>query len=223
MQFIQGNNRHQTYFATLEDQVAADNPVRLMDAFIDKLDLEKLGFTKTVHKSEGRPPYAPSVLLKLCLYGYLNKIRSSRKLEKECLRNTELQWLLQQLQPNYHTIADFRKAHAVPLQSMFKLYVQFLGDAGLLGKTTIAVDGSKFKAVNSKKNNYNQKKIDRYQQFIADTTIKYLEELDELDKQENTTDDGLAITCNKEREDSAGACQTKRTYYQIRYPSTAVK
>ena len=91
MQFIQGNNRHQTYFATLEDQVAADNPVRLMDAFIDKLDLEKLGFTKTVHKSEGRPPYAPSVLLKLYLYGYLNKIRSSRKLEKECLRNTELQ------------------------------------------------------------------------------------------------------------------------------------
>ena len=197
MQFIQGNNRHQTYFATLEDQVAADNPVRLMDAFIDKLDLEKLGFTKTVHKSEGRPPYAPSVLLKLYLYGYLNKIRSSRKLEKECLRNTELQWLLQQLQPNYHTIADFRKAHAVPLQSMFKLYVQFLGDAGLLGKTTIAVDGSKFKAVNSKKNNYNQKKIDRYQQFIADKTIKYLEELDELDKQENTTDDGLAIKKEK--------------------------
>ena len=197
MQFIQCSSRHQTYFATLEDQVAADNPVRLMDAFIDKLDLEKLGFTKTVHKSEGRPPYAPSVLLKLYLYGYLNKIRSSRKLEKECLRNTELQWLLQQLQPNYHTIADFRKAHAVPLQSMFKLYVQFLGDAGLLGKTTIAVDGSKFKAVNSKKNNYNQKKIDRYQQFIADKTIKYLEELDELDKQENTTDDGLAIKKEK--------------------------
>ena len=197
MQFIQGNSRHQTYFATLEDQVAADNPVRLMDAFIDKLDLEKLGFTKTVHKSEGRPPYAPGVLLKLYLYGYLNKIRSSRKLEKECCRNTELQWLLQQLQPNYHTIADFRKAHAVPLQSMFKLYVQFLGDAGLLGKATIAVDGSKFKAVNSKKNNYNQKKIDKHQQFIQDKTAKYLQELDELDKQENSTDDGLAIKKEK--------------------------
>ena len=187
MQFIQGNNRHQTYFATLEDQVGPDNPVRLMDAFIDKLDLEKLGFTKTVHKSEGRPPYAPAVLLKLYLYGYLNKIRSSRKMEKECSRNTELQWLLQQLQPNYHTIADFRKQHAVPLQSMFKLYVQFLGNAGLLGKTTIAVDGSKFKAVNSKKNNYNQKKIDKHQQFIQDKTTKYLQELDELDQQENVT------------------------------------
>ena len=141
MQFIQGNNRHQTYFATLEGQVRPDNPVRLIDAFIDKLDLEKLGFINTVHKSEGRPPYAPVVLLKLYLYGYLNKIRSSRKLEKECSRNIELQWLLQQLQPNYHTIADFRKVHAIPLQSMFKLYVQFLGDAGLLGKTTIGKIG----------------------------------------------------------------------------------
>ena len=100
MQFIQGNNRHQTYFSTLEDQVSADNPVRLMDAFIDKLDLQKLGFNKTIHKSEGRPPYAAAVLLKLYLYGYLNKIRSSRKLEKECNRNIELQWLLQNLQQN---------------------------------------------------------------------------------------------------------------------------
>src|SRR5450432_788921 len=186
MQFIQGNNRHQTYFATLEDQVSPDNPVRLIDAFIDKLDLPKLGFTNTVHKSEGRPPYAPAVLLKVYLYGYLNKIRSSRKLEKECSRNTELQWLLQSLQPNYHTIADFRKVHAASLQSMFRLYVQFLGDAGLLGKTTIGIDGSKFKAVNSKKNNYNQKKIDKHRQFIEDKTAKYLQELDELDKEENT-------------------------------------
>jgi transposase len=186
MQFIQGQQRNQTYFSTLEDQVGAENPVRLIDAFIDKLELQKLGFQKTVHKSEGRPPYAPGVLLKLYLYGYLNKIRSSRKLEKECSRNIELQWLLQNLQPNYHTIADFRKLHADPLQSMFRLYVQFLSDAGLLGKTTLAVDGSKFKAVNSKKNNYNQKKIDKHRQFIVDKTAKYLQELDELDKQENT-------------------------------------
>ena len=186
MQFIQGSDRHQTYFATLEEVVSTDNPVRLIDAFIDKLDLQKLGFGNTVHKREGRPPYAPAVLLKLYLYGYLNKIRSSRKLEKECSRNTELQWLLQSLQPNYHTIADFRKVHALPLQSMFRLYVQFLGDAGLLGKTTIAIDGSKFKAVNSRKNNYNQKKIDKHRQFIEDKTAKYLQELDELDKQEAT-------------------------------------
>ena len=146
MQFIQGNDRHQTYFITLEDRVSADNPVSLIDAFIDKLDLEKLGFNKNMHKSEGRPPYAAAVLLKLYLYGYLDKIRSSRKLAKECSRNTELQWLLQSLHPNYHTIAGFRKLHPLPLQSMFRLYVQFLSDADLPGKTTIAVDGSKFKA-----------------------------------------------------------------------------
>jgi transposase len=184
MQFIPGSDRHQTFFSTLEDQVSADNPVRLIDAFIDKLNLYRLGFTNTVHKSEGRPPYAPSVLLKLYLYGYLNKIRSSRKLEKECGRNIELQWLLQNLSPNYHTIADFRKLHAVPLQNMFRLYVQFLDDAELLGKKTIGIDGSKFKAVNSKKNNYNQKKIDKHRQFIEDKTNNYLQELDELDKQE---------------------------------------
>ena len=198
MQFIQGQPRHQTYFATLEDQVTTDNPVRLIDAFIDKLDLQKLGFQKTVHHSEGRPPYAPQVLLKLYLYGYLNKVRSSRKLERECSRNIELQWLLQNLVPNYHTIADFRKLHAQHLQSMFRLYVQFLNEAGLLGKTTIAVDGSKFKAVNSKKNNYSQKKIDKHQQFITDKIEKYLQELDELDKQEHTTNkDELQIKKEK--------------------------
>jgi transposase len=187
MQNIQGNNRYQSYFSTLDEQVRAENPVRLIDAFIDRLDLEKLGFSKTVHKSEGRPPYAPQVLLKLYLYGYLNKIRSSRKLERECSRNIELQWLLQNLSPNYHTIADFRKLHAQALQSMFRLYVQFLDEAGLLGKTTIAVDGSKFKAVNSKKHHYNQKRID--QQFIKDKAEKYLQELAELDAAETTCDE----------------------------------
>lgn len=199
MQFIQGSNRNQTYFATLEDLVSPDNPVRLIDAFIDKLDLQRLGFSNTVHKSEGRPPYAPAVLLKLYLYGYLNKIRSSGKLEKECSRNTELQWLLQSLQPNYHTIADFRKLHAKPLQCMFRLYVQFLGNAGLLGKTTIGIDGSKFKAVNSRKNNYNQKKIDKHYQFIEDKTAKYLQELDELDKQEATAGGAEELQIKKEK------------------------
>ena len=197
MQFIQGTSRSQTYFSSLEEQVSSNNAVRPMDAFVDKLDLKKLGFTKTIHKSEGRPPYAPAVFLKLYLYGYLNKIRSSRKLEKECHRNLELQWLMQQLCPNYHSIADFRKVHAQPLQYMFKLYVQFLNDVGLLCKTTIGIDGSKFKAVNSKKNNYNQTKIDRYQQFIQDKTAKYLQELDELDQQENNNSEEFIIRKEK--------------------------
>ncbi len=106
--YIEGTNRHQSYFSTLEAQVSADNAVRLMDAFINKLDLEKLGFTKTVHRSEGRPPYAAQILLKLYLYGYLNKIRSSRKLEKECSRNIELQWLLQNLAPFFSAMSPER-------------------------------------------------------------------------------------------------------------------
>jgi transposase len=189
MEYIQGINRHQSYFSTLEEQVSPDNAVRLIDVFIDKVDLQKLGFSKTSAPTQGRPPYAPQVLLKLYLYGYLNKIRSSRKLARESCLNIELQWLLQNLSPNYHTIADFRKLHSVPLQSMFKLYVHFLSDAGLLGKTTIGIDGSKFKAVNSKKNNYNQKKIDKYQQFIVDKTARYLQELDELDTEESMSDE----------------------------------
>ena len=197
MNFVTGTSRHQTYFATLDDQVAVDNPVRLVDAFVDKLQLQKLGFTNTVHKSEGRPPYEPAVLLKLYLYGYLNKIRSSRKLERECVRNIELQWLLKQLQPNYHTISDFRKLHAQPLKHLFRLYVQFLGDAGLLGKTTIAVDGSKFKAVNSKKNNYNQNKIDKHRRFIEEKTNRYLQQLDEMDKEEDQTKDDIQVKKGK--------------------------
>ncbi|RYY72789.1 MAG: IS1182 family transposase [Gammaproteobacteria bacterium] len=197
MNFIKGTARNQTYFATLDDQVAADNSVRLVDAFVDKLALDKIGFGNTVHKSEGRPPYEPAVLLKLYLYGYLNKIRSSRKLERECARNIELQWLLKQLQPNYHTIADFRKAHPQPLKSLFRLYVQFLGETGLLGKNTIAIDGSKFKAVNSKKNNYNQIKIDKHRRFIEEKTNRYLQQLDEMDEQENLTKDDIHIKKEK--------------------------
>ena len=184
MQFIQGTNRHQTYFTTLDDHVSADNPARLIEAFISRVDLQKLGFTATMHKSEGRPPFAPTVLLKLYLYGYLNKIRSSRSLEKECGRNLELQWLLEQLKPNYHTIADFRKNNASALKNLFKLYVGFLNELKLLGGQTVAVDGSKFRAVNSSKNNYNQKKIDKHQAMIEEKAAQYLQQLDELDQQE---------------------------------------
>ncbi len=191
MQFIQGTNRHQTCFSTLEQQVAANNPVRIIDSFVNKLDLQKLGFSHTIAKSEGRPPYAPPLLLKLYLYGYVNKIRSSRKLELECCRNIELRWLMQELCPNYHTIADFRKEHSDALKNLFKLYVHFLDELNLLGKQTIAVDGSKFRAVNSRKNNYNQKKIDKHQAMIEEKADNYLNELEELDKKE-TDDDGLS-------------------------------
>lgn len=189
MQFKQGTNRHQTCFITLDQQVSPGNPVRLIDAFVDKLDLPKLGFSRTTPKGEGRPPYAPPVLLKLYLYGYLNKVRSSRKLEQECYRNIDLRWLMQELCPNYHTIADFRKQHSEALCNLFKLYVHFLDELELLGKQTIAVDGSKFRAVNSRKNNYNQKKIDKHQAMIEQKAADYLSQLDELDKDDTNNNE----------------------------------
>ena len=211
MQHIQGTNRQQTYFSTLEEQVAADNPVRIVDAFVNKLDLQKLGFSQTILKSEGRPPYAPALLLKLYLYGYLNKIRSSRKLEQECSRNIELRWLMQELCPNYHTIADFRKQYSEPLKNLFKLYVHFLDELGLLGKQTIAVDGSKFRAMNSRKNNYNQRKIDKHQAMIEEKADTYLKELDEIDK-DDTDDSGLSY-----RKEEVEAALQRLTERKIKY------
>jgi transposase len=196
MKFITGSCRNQTYFTTLEEQIAKDNPVRLIDAFVERLDLSAMGLVCTItekqkkqkHNMGGAPKFAPHLFLKLYLYGYLHKIRSSRKLEKECERNIELRWLITELTPNYHSIADFRKVNATLLKNLFKLYVQFLIDCNLIGKQTIAIDGSKFRAVNSKKHNHNQRKIDKHQQFILDKTAKYLEELDALDTLEATSE-----------------------------------
>jgi transposase len=158
--------------------------VRFVDAFVEKLELNKLGFKLQAIKKEGRPSYQSVLFLKLYLYGYLNGLRSSRKLKKECIRNIELQWLLNGLTPNYHSIADFRKVNPNALVNPFKLFVQFLKDADLVSAQTIAIDGTKARAHNSKKSNYNQKKIDRHFAYIEEKTNHYLKELDEADKHE---------------------------------------
>ena len=198
MKIIQGTSRQQIQFNSLDDLIAPDNAVRIIDAFVDKLDpiaigLRQKGMNEPGNKQQshggGAPRFDDKLLLKLYLYGYLNKIRSSRKLEQECSRNIELRWLMQELSPNYHTIADFRKNHSDALKNLFKLYVQFLDDLNLLGKQTIAIDGSKFRAVNSSKNNYNQRKINKHQAMIEEKADKYLKELDELDNDE-TGDSG---------------------------------
>src|SRR5690606_10641585 len=135
MPIITGLDRHQIRFSSLEDAISADNDVRFIDAFVEKLDLGKLGVTslsKTEKLKSGRASYADSLLLKLYLYAYLNGIRSSRKLEREAIRNVELHWLLQGLHPNYHTIADFRKVNSMALQNLFKLFVSFLQDVDLI-------------------------------------------------------------------------------------------
>jgi len=195
MKIIEGTSRHQMQFISLDEQIATDNPVRIVDAFVEKLELSKIGIGQRHPKQQTKPGGAPrfgdKLLLKLYLYGYLNKIRSSRKLEQECIRNVELRWLMQQLVPNYHTIADFRKNNSGALKNLFKLYVQFLDELNLLGRQTIGIDGSKFRAVNSSKNNYNQKKIDKHRGMVEEKADKYLKELDELDKEE-TEDSGIS-------------------------------
>lgn len=185
MQFIQAQNRLQVTFQSLEETVSQDNPVRLIDAFVDHLDLGQLKFNVSVLKKEGRPAFESGIFLKLYFYGYLNGIRSSRRLEKECTRNTELQWLLGHLKPNYHSIADFRKENPTALRNTFKLFVLFLKDASLVSGQVVAIDGTKVRAHNSKKNNYSPNKIKRHLAYIETKTAEYLNALDALDKTEN--------------------------------------
>jgi len=186
MDYIKKTCRHQMSFGSLDQQVEADNPVRFIEGFVEKLDLNKLGYITPTLKSEGRPPFHPTVFLKLYLYGYLNGIRSSRRLEKECKRNIELQWLLSQLAPNYHSIADFRKLNGKALRNTFKLFVLFLKELGLIDGKILAIDGTKVRAHNSKKNNFNPKKIERHLAYIEEKTKEYLEQLDSNDADENS-------------------------------------
>ena len=185
MQHIQGISRHQLQMSSLEDKITADNPVRFIDAFVNHIDAVKIGFQPKILKTEGRPNFRLEVFLKLYLYGYLNGVRSSRRLEKECFRNIEVQWLLEAIYPNYHSIADFRKDNPKALKQLFKLFVSFLKDAELIAGDTIAIDGTKSRAHNSKKANYNQKKIDKHKEYIQAKSQEYLDQLDQNDIQEN--------------------------------------
>jgi transposase len=181
MQHIQGISRNQLQVSSLEDTIAADNPVRFIDAFVNSIDLVKIGFTLRVLKTEGRPSFDTKVFLKIYLYGYLNGIRSSRRLEKETLRNLEMQWLVEAICPNYHSIADFRKDNPKALKQLFKLFVSFLKDAELIAGEIIAIDGTKSRAHNGKKSNFNQKKIDKHIAYIEAKVEEYLDELEKND------------------------------------------
>ena len=184
MDFIQSNNRNQLEMMSLESMISQENPVRLIDAFAEKLELEKLGFTIAKLNTQGRPAFDSRVFLKIYFYGYVNGLRSSRKLEKECNRNIEMQWLTGKLTPNYHSIADFRKVNPDALRRTFKLFVSFLKDADLIAGEVVAIDGTKVRAHNSKKNNFNPKKIERHIDYIEKKTDEYLTQLDEFDKVE---------------------------------------
>ena len=185
MQHITGISRQQMRFSSLEDTISPDNQVRFIDAFVEYIDLSKLDFAVKTLKTEGRPSFNSKVFLKMYLYGYLNGIRSGRDLEKECLRNIEMQWLLEDIRPNYHSISDFRKDNPIALKKLFKLFVSFLKDADLIGGETIAIDGTKSRAHNSKKANFSQKKIDKHLAYIEAKTQEYLDTLEENDGKDN--------------------------------------
>ena len=187
MQHITGIPRNQMTIASLESSISADNPIRFIDAFVEHIDLKALDFTVQTLKTEGRPSFDTKIFLKLYLYGYLNGLRSSRKLEKECIRNIEMQWLLCGLVPNYHSICDFRMQNPKGLKKLFKLFVSFLKNADLIAGETIAIDGTKSRAHNSKKANFNQKKIDRHLAYIEEKSQEYLNEMDQNDNQESST------------------------------------
>ena len=160
----------------LSEQIAEDSLVRIIDAFITSADLDLLGFIVKGKSIEGRPAYTPDTLAKLYLYGYLHSIRSSRKLQQECNRNIELWWLLNFQKPRYKTIADFRKNNAIGFANLFVYFRDFSLEAGLYGRKTVAIDGSKFRAQNSKKKNYNARKIKQHLDYLDEQQKNYLEE-----------------------------------------------
>jgi transposase len=184
--FVEGLERSQaTLFPeTLDDFVADDNPVRVIEAFVEGLDLGGLGFERVDPKVTGRPAYHPSVLLKLYIYGYLNRVQSSRRLEREAGRNVEVMWLTGRLIPDHKTIADFRKDNGPAIRKVCARFVVLCRRLGLLAAASVAVDGSKFKAVNNRDRNFTVAKMKRRREQIEKSVARYLDQLDSADRQE---------------------------------------
>jgi transposase len=183
---VEGLSRNQTalFPDTLEGYVDKENPVRFIDAFVDSISLEKLGFKHALPSEVGRPSYDPSDLLKLYVYGYLNQIRSSRKLERECHRNVEVMWLMKKLAPDFKTIADFRRDNVDCVKGVFKEFVKLCMGLDLYGSKLVAVDGVKFKAVNSLDKNFNRKNLSYRLKAIDERISKYISEMEEADRKE---------------------------------------
>lgn len=186
MAYVQGTHRGQTAIFCLEDFVATEAPVRVVDAFCDGIDYAALDFRGKYTNDNCRPCYHPSLLLRLYVYGYLNGIRSSRKLEAECRRNLEVMWLCHSLVPKYHTIADFRKRHPEQIKAVFRQFVALMCQWHLVGRKTVAIDSTKYRAQNSRKNNYNEDKIKRQLAYIDHKVSDYLQEMNDIDQKEKT-------------------------------------
>ncbi len=186
MAYIQGESRSQTslFPVSLEELIPEDHLVRVIDLYVSKLDLLLLGFDKALPKRTGRPSYDPADQLKLYLYGYFQRIRSSRRLEAECQRNIEVMWLINRLKPDFKTIADFRKDNKPAFVATCRAFVQFCRTAGLIAGELVAIDGSKFQAVASARRHLNLKQLKRQEEKLDKRIAQYLAELDEADKAE---------------------------------------
>ena len=184
--FIEGVDRGQStlFPERLEDWIGEDNPVRVIDVFVATLDLGGLGFNRVAPRETGRPGYHPSVLLKLYIYGYLNRVQSSRRLEREAGRNVEVMWLTERLVPDHKTIADFRKDNGPAIRKVCSQFVMLCRRIGLLATASVAIDGSKFKAVNNRDRNFTVAKMKRRREQIEKSVVRYLDQLDNADRQE---------------------------------------
>ena len=186
--FIQGEDRTQvTMFPELlDDYVGETNPVRVVDVFVGELDLSNLGFEGVDPAATGRPAYHPAILLKIYIYGYLNRIQSSRRLEREAQRNVELMWLTGRLMPDFKTIANFRKDNGKAIRKVCRQFVVLCQQLGLFADALVAIDGSKFKAVNNRDRNFTSAKLQRRMEEIESSINRYLVDLDTADRQEPT-------------------------------------
>ena len=181
--FVEGTDRGQStlFPECLEDWIGEDNPVRAIDVFVDENDLADLEFGGVDPEATGRPAYHPSVLLKLYIYGYLNRVQSSRRLEREAGRNVEVMWLTDRLAPDHKTIADFRKDNGAAIRKVCARFVALCRELGLLTSTSVAIDGSKFKAVNTRDKNFTRAKMERRLAQIEESVARYLSQLDTAD------------------------------------------
>jgi len=184
--FIDGEERTQRTLLPnrLEDYVSEENPVRVIEVFIDELDLAALGFSGMTPAATGRPAYHPSTLLKIYLYGYLNRLQSSRRLEREAQRNIELMWLVGRLAPDFKTIADFRKDNGKAIRAVCGQFVELCRRLQLFTGAVVAIDGSKFKAVNNRDKNYTVAKVGKRMEQVDASIARYLAALDRADREE---------------------------------------
>ena len=185
--YVEGLDRRQSFLLpdSIQDYVGEDNPVRVIDVFVDRIDLSELGFGRAVPADTGRPGYHPATLLKLYLYGYLNSIPSSRRLEREAQRNLELMWLTNRLAPDFKTIADFRRDHGAAIRGTCRQFVMLCRQMDLLSEVMVAIDGSKFKAVNARDKNFTPAKLQHRIEQIEESVARYMAAMDTADRQEN--------------------------------------